>query len=128
MTPEEEAEVWGGTSQAHMVPSPACNCQGRASAPQEPPDKGSLGKGEDSLGTGEAGKQISDRFYPTGSCWSGGPGAPGMGTTGPRVSAQLWKPRAQLSFQLPPVGGGTAEGPPLTSILSASPSPSLTSV
>ena len=95
MTPEEEAEVRGGTSQAHMVPSPAHSRQGRVSALQEPPDKGSLGKGEDSQGTGEAGKQISDRFYPTGSCWSGWPGAPGMGTTGLRVSAQLWKPRAQ---------------------------------
>lgn len=110
MTPEEEAEVRGGTSQAHMVPSPARSCQGRASAPQEHLDKGSLGEGADSLGTGEVGKQISDHFYPTGSCWSGGPGAPGVGTTGPRVSARVWEPRARHHSSRH-LGGGDCRGP-----------------
>ena len=107
-TPEEEAEVRGGTSQAHTMPPPTCSCQGRASAPQEPPDKGSLQGGADSPGTSEEGNQVSDRFYPTGSCWSGGPGAPGVVTTGLRVSARLREPRAQspASFQLPLVGRG----------------------
>ena len=75
---------------------------------QEPPDKGSLQGGADSPGTSEEGNQVSDCFYPTGSCWSGGPGAPGVGTTGLRVSAQLREPRAQspASFQPPLVGRG----------------------